>query len=157
MQQQVMLEIFFDVDDISSYDGEDGFIKVTTDAGTFEVELVDGSFIKRKPPVIINIKKRPVNEVETAESSVTEPAKKKRKVKPAENVNTSQIVSRNIKHTGKGKRSKPADVVTTTQQVAKIVTAHQPEIILQLNMPPVFIQPEIILQVNMPPVVILTI
>ena len=30
-----------DVDDISSYDGEDGFIKVTTDAGTFEVELVD--------------------------------------------------------------------------------------------------------------------
>ena len=75
---------------------------------------------------------------------MTEPAKKKRKVKPAENVNTSQIVSRNIKHTGKGKRSKPADVVTTTQQVVKTVTTHQPEINLQVNMLPACIQSEIL-------------
>ena len=133
-----------DADDISSIEGEDGLIKVTTSAGTGEVELVGDSFIKKKPPVIINIKKRSVIEVETSESSVTEPAKKRRKVKPAECVNSSPKVSRNLKHTGKGKRSKPADVVTTTQQVAKIVTAHQPEIILQVNMPPLVIQPEIL-------------
>jgi hypothetical protein len=74
-----------DADDTSSIEVEDGTIKETTSTETVEVEMVGDSFIKKKPPVIINIKKRSVSEVEPSESSVTEPA---RKVKPAECVNS---------------------------------------------------------------------
>ena len=90
-------------DDVSGYDGEDGTIKVTTAAGTFEVEHVDGGFIKKKSPIIIKIRKRSLSEAGPSGLSVAEPARKKRKVKPAKNVKN----------------------VTPTQQVARYVSTHQ--------------------------------
>jgi hypothetical protein len=74
----------------------------------------------------------------------TEPVMKKRKVKLAERVVSASKVSKNLKHKGKGKRCKPADVVTTNQQVATIATTHHPEIILLMNMPPAVIHPKIL-------------
>jgi hypothetical protein len=117
------------IDEVSEYDGEGGTIKVTTAAGTFEVENVDGGFIKKKSPIIIKIRKRSLNEAGPSGLSVAEPVRKKRKVKPAKNVKN----------------------VTPTQQVARYVSTHQPELVLELNMPPLINQAEAIIEVNMPP------
>jgi hypothetical protein len=87
---------------------EDASTKVTTVTETDEVDVVCDPVLTKKSPVIINIKKRKANEGETLESSVTEPVMKRRKVKLAERVVSSQKVTENLKHKGKGKRSKPA-------------------------------------------------
>jgi hypothetical protein len=122
------------IDEVSEYDGEGGTIKVTTAAGTFEVETVEGGFMKKKSPIIIKIRKRSLNEDGPSGLSVAEPVRKKRKVKPAKNVKN----------------------VTPTQQVELVLELNMPPLInqagaiIEMNMPPSFMQPEINLLVNMP-------
>ena len=70
-----------------------------------------------------------MNEAGPSGLSVAEPVRKKRKVKPAKNVKN----------------------VTPTQQVARYVSTHQSELVLELNMPPLINQAEAIFEVNMPP------